>query len=100
VVDLNEVACERTSVEGFPQAPQSDGGGGRWNLAIGNAQGEFRWAEGNIGGADTDQDSVLEYGHVDQINGWVIEANSDGTRFTNSSSGRGMFVSVGNVYSF
>jgi hypothetical protein len=99
VVGQAEVACERGSADGFPQAPAS-ADGGRWNLAITNAGGSFKWNEGNIGGADIDQDVVLAYGKTYRFNGWTIMPSSDGTRFTNDGTGHGMFVSVENVSSF
>ncbi|BBX30562.1 hypothetical protein GCM10009632_04930 [Mycolicibacterium alvei] len=100
VVDPGEVVCERTSVEGFPQAPASTTGAGRWNLAKVDTNGTLTWAEGNIGGADLDDDLVLEYDQVQQLNGWNIEPTSGGTRFTNTPSGHGVFVSIDNVYTY
>jgi len=99
-VTRSEVACERTSASGFPQAPTNSGGNGHWNLAIVDSAGEFRWGEGNIGGADINQDVVLGYGQTYRYNGWTINAASDGTRFTNNNTEHGMFVSVENIYPF
>jgi hypothetical protein len=45
-------------------------------------------------------DVVLTYGQTYHIQGWTIDPNSDGTRFTNDGTGHGMFVSIENVYSF
>lgn len=39
-------------------------------------------------------------GQTDRINGWTIDAHSDGRRFTNDRSDHGMFVSIDNTYSF
>ena len=36
---------------------------------------------------------VLTYGQVVDLEGWTVEPSSDGTRFTNDRTGRGMFVS-------
>ncbi len=99
-VTATSVACERTSVDGFPQAPASSTAGVRWNLAGVDARGVFSWNEGNIGGPGVDDDLVLEYGVTRQMSGWSVEARSDGTRFTNDATGRGMFVSIENVYAF
>ena len=100
VISSDETACERTSAEGFPGAPASSSGGGRWNLAAVRNDGSFKWNEGNIGGAYIDQDLVLDYGRSYNIHGWTVLPNSDGTRFTNDVTGHGMFVSVQTVYSF
>jgi hypothetical protein len=94
------VTCERNSADGFPQAPKSATGAGHWNLAAIDTAGSFAWSEGNIGAADPASDTVLEYGRTQLLMGWVIEPSSDGTRFTSKATGRGMFVSVQNVYAF
>lgn len=99
-ISQESVACERNSADGFPQAPASTAGAAHWNLATVDSGGSFAWAEGNIGGAGPNQDVMLAYGAVEHFNGWNIEASADGTRFTNASSGRGMFVSIESVYSF
>ncbi|WP_286274349.1 hypothetical protein [Mycobacterium antarcticum] len=36
---------------------------------------------------------VLTYGQVFHLKGWTVEPSSEGTRFTNDGTGRGMFVS-------
>lgn len=98
------VACERRSAEGFLQAPvseaQSPNGGPlwHWNLAGVDSGGNFEWRNGNIGGPYPSP--VLSYGQTYNINGWTIQASSSGTRFTNNATGRGMFVSIENVYTF
>lgn len=99
-VSAVSVVCERNSAEGFPQAPASAAGHGRWNLAGIASDGTFDWSEGNIGGGDPAADRVLEYGQSYRISGWTIDAGSEGTRFTNVDSGRGMFVSIENVSTF
>ncbi len=45
-------------------------------------------------------DVVLQYGQTYNVQGWRIVSGPDGTRFTNSSTGHGMFVSIQNVYTF
>ena len=65
--------------------------------------GAFRWQEGNLatgGSASPGNDVVLNYGQSYNLQGWTINPSEDGTRFTNNATGRGMFVSVDNVYSF
>ncbi|WP_237573603.1 hypothetical protein [Mycolicibacterium lacusdiani] len=99
-VSTASVVCERNSVDGFPQAPVSTTGGRNWNLAAIDASGAFEWNEGNIGGPDPDDDLVLEYGQTQQLSGWTIDARSNGTMFTSEATGRGMFVSIENVYGF
>lgn len=100
VVSTTSVACERTSADGFPQAPASASGGGRWNLAGVDDKGAFTWNEGNIGGIDPNDDLVLKYAVTRQLSGWSIDPRSEGTRFTNDATGHGMFVSIENVYAF
>jgi hypothetical protein len=99
VISAEEAVCERTSADGFPDAPPSQFGG-HWNLAAVSAGGEFRWNEGNIGGADIDQDVVLVYGQTYRFNGWTIVSTFDGTRLTNDGTGHGMFVAIDGVSSF
>jgi hypothetical protein len=100
VISAGNAACERTSAGGFPDAPPSQLGGGHWNIAEVDASGDFRWLEGNIGGADIDQDVVLVYAQTYRFNGWTIVSTFDGTRLTNDGSGRGMFVAIDGVSSF
>jgi hypothetical protein len=99
-ISVDTVTCERNSANGFPQAPKSATGPGNWNLAAIDTAGRFAWNEGNIGATDPATDMVLEYGQQQRLMGWVIEPSSDGTRFTSNATGRGMFVSVQNVYGF
>lgn len=93
------VACEHTP--GFPQAP-TNASGHHWNLAVVRASGAFNWDTGNIGGASgtISRDIVLEYGKTYHVNGWIINPDSHGTKFTHSTTGHGMFVSVENVKPF
>jgi hypothetical protein len=42
----------------------------------------------------------LDYGQAYHINGWTILPSVDGARFTNDTTGHGMFVSIQDVYSF
>jgi hypothetical protein len=98
VISAGDASCERTSADGFPDAPPNQFGG-HWNVASVEASGEFRWSEGNIGGAD-DQDVVLVYGQTYRFKGWTIVSTFDGTRLTNDGTGRGMFVAIDGVSSF
>ena len=72
------------------------------NLAVVRGTGAFNWDIGNIPGSReaTAKDIMLNYGQTYHINGWTIWPTGDGTRFTNDSTGHGMFVSVENVSSF
>jgi hypothetical protein len=99
VISADNAACERTSADGFPDAPPNQFGG-HWNVASVDARGEFRWSEGNIGGGADGQDVVLVYGQSYRFKGWTILSTFDGTRLTNDSSGRGMFVAVDGVSPF
>lgn len=92
------VVCEYNS--GFPQAPATSGM--HWNLAVVKASGAFNWDTGNIGGSPEAlaSDVVLRYGQTYRLNSWTIVPTFEGTRFTNDRTGRGMFVSIDNVYAF
>jgi hypothetical protein len=98
VISAGDAACERTSVDGFPDAPPGQFGG-HSNIAQVEANGDFSWTEGNIGAGD-DQDVVLAYGQTYRFNGWTIMSTFDGTRLTNDGTGRGMFVAIDGVSSF
>jgi hypothetical protein len=98
VVMPTQVICEHGP--GFPQAPVSQYGSHFDNAEVTPA-GNFQWNDGNIGGGGTPQnDLVLNYGQTYHTQGWTIVPNEDGTRFTNDSTGHGMFVSIENVSSF
>ena len=70
----------------FPQAPLitwAPGSSGRANIAGVNDRGELRWNHGDIPGANSPQDIVMQYGQTYQLNGWTIFASSAGTQLTN-----------------
>jgi hypothetical protein len=96
------VVCQQTGGAPFPQAPVSPQFGEQMNLAVVRANGAFNWDIGNIAGSSQAmaQDIVLNYGQTYDILGWAVLPSSDGTRFTNDGTGRGMFVSVENVAAF
>jgi hypothetical protein len=85
---------------GFPQAPVASGS--HWDIAAVTSGGAFRWDNANIPGSPevVARDVVLTYGQLYHLQGWTVKPSEDGTRFTNEGSGRGMFVSIDNVYSF
>jgi hypothetical protein len=91
--------CERSSAYGLPGAPKSQSGAGNWNIAGIDADGAFEWSEGNIGGVDADE-VTLVYGQIYHFKGWTVLPAFDRTRFTNDASGHGMFVSIGRVSPF
>ncbi len=63
--------------------------------------GAFPWADGNIGSNGRSQnDLVLSYGQPYHIEGWTIDPEENGTRFTNEATGHGMLVSIDNVEHF
>jgi hypothetical protein len=99
VISAAHVACERTSADGFPDAPAGQYGG-HWHDAGLDADGNFNWSDGNIGGGAENQDLVLTYGDTYRIKGWTILPSFDGTRLTNDVSGHGMFVSIDGVSSY
>jgi hypothetical protein len=99
VISAAEAACERSSADGFPDAPPNQFGG-HWNVASVDVSGGFRFSEGNIGGGADGQDVVLAYGQTYRFNEWTIVSTVDGTRLTNDGTGHGMFVAIDGVSSF
>lgn len=99
VISAAHAACERTSADGFPDAPPSQYGG-HWNVAGLDADGNFEWSEGNIGGGSENNDVVLAYGETYRFKGWTIDPSFDGTHLTNDVSGHGMFVTIDGVSSY
>lgn len=85
-----DVGCESD----FANAPEIDGlpaNGVR--LSSG---GQLRWIVGNLGDIPA---VTLDYKRYTAV-GWTIDANSDGTRFTNDDTGHGMVVAVEGVQVF
>ncbi|MCV7302331.1 hypothetical protein H7J93_22160 [Mycobacterium barrassiae] len=60
------------------------------------ADGGMRWVVGNLGNIPA---VTLDY-QIYHALGWTIEASSDGTRFTNDSTGHGMFINTSGVEVF
>lgn len=54
--------------------------------------GGLQWNDSNFQSYDYTE-LVLTYGQVFHLKGWTVEPSSEGTRFTNDGTGRGMFVS-------
>lgn len=85
---------------GFLQAPMN-GYGSHFHGAVIDSAGNFSFQDGaNIGAGYPERDLILGYGQTYHLNGWTIQAGSDGTRFSNDATGHGMFVSIENVTSF
>jgi hypothetical protein len=97
-IQADKVGCQY--LPGFPLAPICDTGGYHCDIAQVKSSGGFSWIDGNIPGAHPENDVVLNYGQTYHLQGWTINPGEDGTRFTNDSTGHGMFVSVENVSSF
>lgn len=86
-ISADTVGCESE----FSDSPVIDG-----ERATGvevSSSGSNRWVVGNLGAMPTTAIGYATYTAV----GWIIEADNSGTRFTNSGSGHGMFVSTGGV---
>lgn len=94
------VACQAA----FTNAPRWSGSpsGEPMNIATVRYDGSFNWDIGNIPGSSAvmANDIEMAYGSTYNINGWTVLPTFDGTRFTNDATGRGMFVSIDQVYSF
>ncbi|AKS30833.1 hypothetical protein [Mycolicibacterium goodii] len=85
-----DVGCESD----FANAPQIDGLPA--NGVRVSAGGQMRWILGNLGAIPA---VTLDYKRYTAL-GWTIDANSDGTRFTNNDTGHGMVVAVEGVQVF
>ena len=87
-----QISTERVGCESdFVNAPTVDGEQARG--AEVSSDGGNRWVVGNLGAIPT---TTLGYATY-RVLGWTIEADSEGTRFTNDSTGHGMFISVEEV---
>lgn len=89
-LDEQEVGCESA----FTNAPEVDGlpaNGVRLS-----AGGDLSWVLGNLGAIPA---VTLDYRTYSAV-GWTIDADENGTRFTNDGTGRGMVISVEGVESF
>ncbi len=58
--------------------------------------GDLKWVVGNLGDIPA---VTLDYRKYSAV-GWTIDASADGTRFTNDSTGHGMFVAIERVEAF
>jgi hypothetical protein len=71
----------------FVQAPADD------DQAFVTASGRFYYRSANIGVGDNHAPfGTLAPDHTYQIQGWTVVAVGDGIRFTNDSTGHGMFI--------
>ncbi|CAN3126717.1 Lipoprotein LpqJ [Mycobacterium sp. smrl_JER01] len=89
-LDKQEVGCESA----FTNAPEIDGlpaNGVRLS-----ADGNLSWVLGNLGAIPA---VTLDYRTYSAV-GWTIDADVNGTRFTNDGTGHGMVISVEGVESF
>jgi hypothetical protein len=85
--------CQATANGGFRQ--------GEYALAIVDRGGNFSFqCCAGIGGSQPINFLTMAYGQTYNVQGWTVAASVDGTRFTNNGTGRGMFVSIENVYPF
>ncbi len=89
-ISSEEVGCESE----FTNSPVIDGSPAN-GVRVG-ADGQIRWLVGNLGDIPA---VTLDYRSYRAL-GWTIDADSDGTRFTNDASGHGMVVAVQGVQTF
>ena len=86
-ISEEEVGCEAP----FANAPKVDGSPA--NGVRLTADGDEEWILGNLGDIPA---VTLDYRAYTAV-GWTIEATEAGTKFTNNTTGRGMFVAIENV---
>lgn len=89
-LDEQEVGCEAA----FTNAPEVDGAPA--NGVRLSADGQLSWVLGNLGAIPA---VTLDYRQYSAV-GWTIDADENGTRFTNDGTGHGMVISVEGVESF
>lgn len=89
-LDASEVGCESS----FVNAPEIEGTPA--NGVRLTPDGNISWVLGNLGAIPT---VTLDYQTYSAV-GWTIDADVDGTRFTNDSTGHGMVISVEGVQGF
>lgn len=89
-LDTAEVGCEAP----FTDAPTVDGAPA--NGVRLSAGGRMDWVVGNLGAIPA---VTLDYRTYRAV-GWTIEADEDGTRFTNDETRHGMVVAVQGVETF
>lgn len=89
-INSESVGCEAP----FTNSPMQDGE--HANGVSVTAAGDVRWILGNLGDIPT---VTIDYRTYD-AQGWTIVASQAGTRFTNSRTDHGMFVSIEKVETF
>lgn len=89
-ISTRQVDCEAE----FTNSPLKDGE--HANGVSVSSDGTVQWVLGNLGDIPVVTIDYLTY----QAQGWTIEADIGGTRFTNERTGHGMFVSIDNVETF
>ena len=89
-ISKDSVGCEAP----FTNSPMQDGE--HANGVHITSAGSVQWVLGNLGAIPT---VTIDYKTYD-AQGWTINATTDGTRFINSHTGHGMFVSVDKVNTF
>lgn len=89
-LDRREVGCESS----FANAPEIEGMPA--NGVRLSADGDISWVLGNLGAIPT---VTLDYRTYSAV-GWTIDADVNGTRFTNDATGHGMVISVEGVEAF
>ena len=106
------VSCEMHSV--LRQTPTSPVSGGKdavycqgpftqpgaTNSPWTAGDGKLGWAASNNSISSAIPRLKLQYNQTYRWGDWVINPDATGTRFTNTSTGHGMFVSVEKVYPF
>jgi hypothetical protein len=89
-INKDSVGCEAP----FTNSPLQDGEHANGvNITAG---GSVQWVLGNLGAIPT---VTIDY-QIYDAQGWTINATAEGTRFTNSHTGHGMFVSIEKVDTF
>lgn len=89
-ISSQQVDCEAE----FTTSPLKDGE--HANGVSVSSDGTVQWVLGNLGDIPVVTIDYLTY----RAAGWRIQATLEGTRFTNDTTGHGMFVSIDNVETF
>lgn len=75
--------------------------GPRFNTVGTSGDGSIQWTpDMNMPGPGVISYMPMPYGQALSWGNWTIYPDESGTRFTNTRTGHGMFVSIENVYAF
>lgn len=95
------LVCEQTNGRAWGDAPYANQKNAtRLNLAVLRGTSEFTWDQGSVAAGTPGQDVTVDAGQTYRTNGWTVQAEGLRTRFTDDSTGHGMYVNATEVKVF